>query len=171
PPPRDGPHDSTSPAGRSRPPAAGPGPRLHRPHRPALPTPPGGRPPHHRPPHRRQPPAHRRRPRPRPQDQLPARPLRRLLVRPAAGLPALRLRPPSPRAGRPRHARRRRHGREPPRPPRLRQGPPPRPGPLLPLLHGLALRPQMGRPGGAGPPPLRLPPLGPPVLIDLYRSE
>src|SRR5207237_6381349 len=87
---------------------------------------------------------------------------RRLLVRPAAGLPALRLRPPSPRAGRPRHARRRRHGREPPRPPRLRQGPPPRPGPLLPLLHGLALRPQMGRPGGAGPPPLRLPPLGPP---------
>ena len=42
----------------------------------------------------------------------------------------------------------------------LRQGPPPRPGPLQPRLHRLAIRPQVGRPGRAGPLPLGQPTLG-----------
>ena len=66
----------------------------------------------------------------------------RLVLRPAARRP-------------PRRARRRRHRRRPQGQARLRQGPPPRPGPLHPLLHRLALRPQVGRPGRAGPLPLR----------------
>ena len=42
-----------------------------------------------------------------------------------------------------------------------RQGAAPRPGPLLPRLHRLAVRPSLGRAGRPGPVPLRHPPLGP----------
>ena len=43
---------------------------------------------------------------------------------------------------------------------RLRQGAAPRPRPLVPLLHRLALRPSLGRPGHPRPIPVRRSPLG-----------
>src|SRR5579871_4059213 len=116
--------------------------------------------PDHRPPHRGQPPPHRRPAGGAPPDQLPARPLRRLLVRPAPRLSAHWLYPASPRPRRPRPPGRRRYRREPPRPQGLRQGPAPGPSSLQPLVYGLVLRPQVGRARGAGPLPLRYPPLG-----------
>ena len=55
----------------------------------------------------------------------------------------------------------RRHGLRPSRPPRLRQGPASRPGPLVTRLHRLAVRPQMGRARRSGPLLVRRPALGP----------
>ncbi len=159
--PRTASRDFTRLAGRGSAAAARPAARLHPTHLAPLPPADGRRRADHRSPHRRQPAAHRRPPGPGPPHQLPACPVRRLLVRPPAGLPAHRLAAPLPRTGRHRHPGWRRRRRGSPRQAGLRPGPPPRPGLLQPFLHRLALRPPLGGPGRAGPPPLRHSPLGP----------
>ena len=106
-------------------------------------------------PHRLQPPAHPRRLGSGPSLQLPPRLLQAPLVLLAAGPRPGRLGLRPPRARRPRPPGRRRHRRRAPRRQGLRQGLPPRPGPLHALLHRLPLGAQVGRAGRAGPLPLR----------------
>src|ERR1041385_3678309 len=156
-PPTDGRHDPTT---RRRPVARGAHADLLPTHRRPIRHIARRGPAHHRPADRRQPPPHPRRPRPRTPDLLPAGPLGRPLVRPRT---RVRPRPASPRPvrpGRPRPPRRRRHRREPSGSAGLREGPPPRPGPVVPRVHRVAVRSQVGRGRRPRPVPVRHPPVG-----------
>ena len=135
-------------------------PLLHPAHLPPLHHAPGRRHPHHRPAHRRQPPPHPRRPRPRPPHHLPARPLPR-----RAGPASTRLRP-HPLPARPASSP---PGRSPwsattpstATPAARSTARPATATPSArPLLHRLAVRPQVGRPGRPGPLPVRHPAVG-----------
>ena len=147
--PRAGPH-------RLR--AAGPGPDPAHLSAPRLAGP--GRHPHRGRPHHRQLAPQPGRLGPGPPQQLSPRPLPSPLVLPPAGTPLHRRRLGSVRPRGPRRAGRRRHRHRTSRGQGLRQGLSPRPGPLHPLVHGLSLGAQVGRPGVAGPLPLLSPPLG-----------
>src|SRR5271154_2195361 len=115
---------------------------------------------HHRTTHRLQPAAHPRTPRPRRSLQLPPRLVPGSLVRPATGRRADPLPLASLLARWHRHACRRRHRHRAPRTPGLRQGASPRRRAFQPLLYGLALGAQVGRPGCPGPLPLHPTTLG-----------
>ena len=113
-----------------------------------------------RPAHRRQRVAHAPAPRARAPHQLPTGSVPRTVVRTGARLRA------GPVPARPRHSRRprdgtrRRHRRWAQGGARPRQGPAPRPGPLHPFVHRLAVRAPLGRLGRPGEVPVRRPPVG-----------
>ncbi len=119
-----------------------------------------GRHPHRGRTHHRQPAPQPGRLGPGPLQQLSPRSLPPPVVRSPAGTPVHRRRLGSVCSRGPDRGRRRRYRHRTPRPPSLRQRVSPRPRPFHPLVHRLPLGTQVGRPGMAGPLPVRAAALG-----------